>query len=262
MWLREVVKFLRFAGDVLAEYVAGEQAKHNAARQAAEAAKRSAEEAARRDAEEAAQRRAAEVAAREAEQRSARERQAKQTAVRRKQRRRGRQGTPVTIPVDTSPELAARMAATPSSAEVPITPTSTEPSTAPPDLLASLMAGLPTIVVETLTQLQALDGAIRGLLTSTDRMRAWFERVQVHPRWGHVVAAISMALPMIVQQITGSLYSRKLKAAHKHRMIESYIRIDRMIEGDWREKVCYLLWTDGQRRARELRAAVSAGALP
>lgn len=114
MWLREVVKFLRFARDVLAEYVATEQAKYDAARQAAEAARRSAEEAARSEAEEAARRRATEAAAQDAERRSTRERQAQQTTLRRKQRRRGRQGAPVTIPVNTSPEIAARMAATPS----------------------------------------------------------------------------------------------------------------------------------------------------
>lgn len=264
MWLREVVKFIRFARDVLAEYMATEQAKYDAARQAAEAARRSAEEAARREAEEAARRRAAEAAAREAERRSAREQRAEQVTLKRKQRRRGRQGVPVTIPVHTSPELAARMAATPSDVEVPTTPTPTRaaPPAAPADTMATLMAGLPPIVVETLTQLQALDGAARSLLTSTDGMRAWFERVQAHPRWGLVVAGISMMLPMIVPRISSGIYFRKLQEAHDRRWTENRARVDRMFDGDWREKVRYILWTNGQRQARAVRAAVSAGVLP
>ena len=124
------------------------------------------------------------------------------------------------------------------------------------------MAGLPPIVVETLTQLQALDGAARSLLTSTDGMRAWFERVQAHPRWGLVVAGISMMLPMIVPRISSSIYFRKLQEAHDRRWLENRARVDRMFDGDWREKVRYILWTNGQRQARAVRAAVSAGMLP
>jgi hypothetical protein len=264
MWLREVVKFLRFARDVLAEYVATEQTKYDAARQAAEAAKRSAEEAARREAEEAAQRRATDAAARDAERRSTRERQAQQTTLRRKQRRRGRQGAPVTIPVHTSPELAARMAATPSDAEVPTAPTPAlaEPPAAPADMMAALMAGLPPVIVETLTQLQALDGAVRSLLTATDGMRAWFERIQAHPRWSLLVAGVSMMLPMIVPRISSGIYFRKLQEAHDRRWSENRARVDRMFDGDWREKVRYILWTNGQRRDRAIRAAVSAGLSP
>ena len=32
-------------------------------------------------------------------------------------------------------------------------------------------------------------------------------------------------------------------------------RIDRMLEGDWREKVRYILWTNGQRQARQAAMA-------
>lgn len=35
-----------------------------------------------------------------------------------------------------------------------------------------------------------------------------------------------------------------------------------MFDGDWREKVRYILWTNGQRRDRAIRAAVSAGLSP
>jgi hypothetical protein len=154
------------------------------------------------------------------------------------------------------------MAATPMDVEAPVSVTRTAPSAAPGDVVAAMMAGLPPRVVEMLNHLQALDGAIRRLLTSTDWMRAWFERVQAHPRWGLVVAGASMMLPMIVQRTSSGTYFRKLQEAYDRRVSENCARVYRMLDGDWREKVRYILWTNGQRQARAVRAAVSAGLLP
>jgi hypothetical protein len=114
----------------------------------------------------------------------------------------------------------------------------------------SMRSGLAALI----EQLQALDGAVRALFTATDRTREWFERIQADPRWGTLVAAASMGLAMLAHRFSSYLYKRGLVEQMRRAWDENHVRVQRMFDGDWREKVRYLLWTNGQRRERALRA--------
>ena len=241
MRLGEVVKALRFVRDVLVEYVATEKQKREvAARRAAEAARRRAEE-------------AEEAAAREAELKAAQERllarQAKPTG----RRRRG------DAPLESTPLRSIHILPVDAVYNVSEAPAPSQPG--------GLPEGLPPGIVALLTQLQALDGALRDLFTVTDKTRAWFERVQADPRWGPLVVAASMAVSMLAPWLSSKMYRRTLQAAHRREWDENHARVQQMFDGDWREKIRYMLWTNGQRQDRQALAArsqapMSAGLAP
>lgn len=236
MRLGEVVKALRFVRDVLVEYVATEKQKREAAaHRAAEAARRRAQE-------------AEEAAAREAELRAAQERllarQPKPTG----RRRRG------DAPLESTPLRTIHIP--------PVDAVYNVSEAPPPSQPGGLPEGLPPGVIALLTQLQALDGAIRDLFTVTDKTRAWFERVQADPRWGPVVVAASMAVSMLAPWLSSKMYRRNLLAARRREWDENHARVQQMFDGDWREKIRYMLWTNGQRQARQALAAKAQGPAP
>lgn len=236
-----MVKALRFVRDVLVEYVATEKHKREVA---AEAARRRAE---------AAVREAEEVAAREAELKAAQERLLAQQPKPTGRRRRG------DAPLESTPLRTIHIP--------PVDAVYNVPETPPPSQPRGLPEGLPPGLVALITQLQALDGALRDLFTVTDRTRAWFERVQADPRWGPLVVAASMAVSMLAPWLSSKMYRRSLLAARRREWDENYARVQQMFDGDWREKIRYMLWTNGQRRARLARAAgpqvpASAGLAP
>jgi hypothetical protein len=245
MRVGEVVKALRFVRDVLVEYVATEKHKREvAARHAAETARRRAEEAARK---------AEEAAAREAELKAAQERllarQPKPTG----RRRRG------DAPLESTPLRSIHI--------LPVDAVYNVSEAPPPSPPGGLPEGLPPGIVALLTQLQALDGALRDLFTVTDKTRAWFERIQADPRWGPLVVAASMAVSMLAPWLSSKMYRRSLLAANRREWDENYARVQQMFDGDWREKIRYMLWTNGQRQARQALAArsqvpTSAGLAP
>lgn len=221
-----MLKALRFVRDVLAEYLATEKRKRDAAaHRAAEAARCKAEEA----------------AAREAELKVAQERllarQPKPTG----RRRRG------DAPAESAPLR---------SIHVPTVDTIYNVSDGPPPSQpGGLLAALPPGVAALLTELQALDGALRSLFTVTDKTRAWFEKVQADPRWGPLVVGASMVVSMLAPWLSSKMYRRNLALAHRHEWVENRERVNRMFDGDWREKIRYLLWTNGQRQERQALAA-------
>jgi len=236
MRLGEVVKALRFVRDVLVEYVATEKQKREvAARRAAEAARRRAEE-------------AEQAAAREAELKAAQERllarQAKPTG----RRRRG------DAPLESTPLRSIHI--------LPVDAVYNVSEAPPPSQPGGLPEGLPPGIIALLTQLQALDGALRDLFTVTDKTRAWFERVQADPRWGPLVVAASMAVSMLAPWLSSKMYRRNLQAARRREWDENHARVQQMFDGDWREKIRYMLWTNGQRQARQALAAKSQGPAP
>jgi hypothetical protein len=236
MRLGEVVKALRFVRDVLVEYVATEKQKREvAARRAAEAARRRAEE-------------AEEAAAREAELKAARERllarQSKPTG----RRRRG------DAPIESTPLRSIHI--------LPVDAVYNVSEAPPPSQPGGLPEGLPPGIVALLTQLQALDGALRDLFTATDKTRAWFEKVQADPRWGPLVVAASMAVSMLAPWLSSKMYRRNLLAARRREWDENHERVQQMFDGDWREKIRYMLWTNGQRQARQALAAKSQAPAP
>lgn len=231
MTFREVIRVLRHMRDVLAEYVATEKRKR------AEA-KHQAEEVARREAEE--------VAAREAELQAAQERLFARAVERPSARRRSRRGdgAKASAPLTT----------------IPLPPVTTDIFNfetlyeAPPP---GLHPGLPPNLVALFTQLDQLDAALRALFTVTDRTRAWFERIQAHPFWGSVVRGLSMGLATLTQRISSRMFHRERLAAHQRHVSENWERVRRMHAGDWKEKVRYILWTNGRRQERAALAAES-----
>jgi hypothetical protein len=240
MTFREVLRVLRHVRDVLAEYVATEERKRADAKQRAAEARRFAAEAAARQAEEAA---AQEAAMRTAKQRLI----ARATATPKGRRKRGE------APRKSSSAPIRTMALPPVTADVfnSIAEQQEPPPSAPP----GLPPGLPPQLVEMFTQLGQLDDAIRSMFTVTEGLNAWFERIQRHRHWGPVVVGLSMGLSVLAQRVSSRMYHRNLFLAHQREIDDHAKRVDRMRRGDWKEKMRYMLWTNGQRQEREARAA-------
>lgn len=235
----EVLKVLRYVRDVLAEYLATEQRKRDdATRRAAEAVRRKAEEA----------------VAREAEMQAAQERllarPTKPTGRRRSRRGEG--------PIESTPVRTMQLP--------PVTDAIFNVSEGPRPRSSGgphgLPQGFPPGLVALITQLQQLDAAIKNLFTVTDGTRAWFVKVQSDPRWGPVVGGLSMALSMLAQRISSRLYHRDVSMAHHRKVVDNCERIDRMLKGDWKEKIRYMLWTNGQRKDRAALAAQAEAPAP
>jgi hypothetical protein len=49
------------------------------------------------------------------------------------------------------------------------------------------------------------------------------------------------------------MYHRNLFLAHQRKIDDHAKRVERMQKGDWKEKIRYMLWTNGQRQEREAR---------
>lgn len=226
MTFHEVVKSLRYICDVLKEYVATEERKRAEARMRAE---------------EAARRRAEEAAAREAELKATQERlfarPAAKTTIRRRSRRG--EGPRASKPIETRPAIP----------------------TVPADVFSAmstdwgsgehpLLRALPPALRALLAQLGQLHAAIRNLFSVTDASRRWFARVSADRRWGPAIHGLMSGLLILAERISRRMYHRDRFLAWQRRWIDNRKRVDRMFEGDWREKVRYILWTNGQRQAR------------
>lgn len=231
MTFHEVVKTLQYIRDVLREYVATE------GRKRAEAKKR---------AEEAARRRAEEAAAREAELKAMQERLLAQQQERqgkaggRRRVRRG-EGPRTSTPLETRAPL--------SSAADPFASVATEWRN------VAEKAPDPTGQLAVLMQLGRLRAAIIDLINATEASRAWFKKLQTDPNWAMSISAGFGGLMMAVFKVLQLRYRDVRELAYRQKQREYVQRIDRMLEGDWREKVRYILWTNGQRQARQAAMA-------
>lgn len=228
MTFREVVQTLQYIRDVLREYVATEERKR------AEAKKR---------AEEAARRRAEEAAAREAELKAMQERllarqQEQQAKAGGRRRVRRGEGPRTSTPLETRTSLA--------SAADPFASVATEWHN---------VAEKPSGQLAVLAQLGRLRAAILDLINATESSRAWFEKLQKDPRGALMIRSGLGAMMMAVAKVLQGRYRRAQALAHHRKQLEYLERVDRMLEGDWREKVRYILWTNGQRQAREAAMA-------
>ncbi len=221
----EVIKVLRYMRDVLAEYMATERRKQAAARHQAEAA---------------AQRRAEEAAAREAEMRAAQERLLAREMERPAARRRSRRGdgAKASVPLRAMP-------LPPVTTDIFNFEAAREPS------LPGLPPGLPPNLVALITQISRLDAALRDLFTVTEASRTWFENLQRHSVWGILMRSLSMGVAALSQRISSRMFHQKRLEAHQRRAAENWQRVRRMLDGDWKEKVRYILWTNGQRQERK-----------
>lgn len=231
MTVHEVVKSLRYLCAVLKEYNATEQRKR------AEA-KRRADEAARRKAEEAA--------AREAEMKAAQERllaRAAATSTGRRRPRRG-DGPRASTPIEARPSIpSAHAGAFTSTADWTAAETSSP-------------HGLSPGLVAMMTQLGRLHAALRELFTATKTSRAWYQKISTDKQWGPTLHGLMAGLMIVAVRIARRMFHRDRFFAWQRKMIDFDKRLERMIEGDWREKVRYLLWANGQQQARQ--AAVAA----
>ncbi len=244
MTFREVLRVLRHVRDVLAEYVATEERKRAEAKQRAAEARRFAAEAAARQAEEAT--------AREAEMRASKERLiARATATPKGRRKRGE------APRKTRSAPIRTIELPPVTTDIysNIAEPQEQPSSVPLGSPPGLPPGLPPQLVEMFTQLGQLDDAMRSLFTVSEGLNAWFERIQRHRHWGPLVVGLSMALSVMAQRVSSHMYHRNLFLAHQREIDDHAKRVDRMRKGDWKEKIRYMLWTNGQRQEREARAA-------
>jgi hypothetical protein len=223
MTFREMVKTLQYIRDVLREYLATEERKR------AEARKR---------AEEAAQRRAEEAAAREAEMKAIQERllaQRKQEMAEGRRRvRRGegpRSSTPLVARTSLAPAIDPFAAVTTEWGIV-----AKESQTSGP--------------LAVLVQFERLQRAILELFDVTEGSRAWFRKLQDNPKFVAAFRGGLMGLMFGLVRLLQRRYDRAVGLAHRDKHHEQVRRIDRMAEGDWREKVRYILWTNGLRQAR------------
>jgi hypothetical protein len=231
MTFREVVKTLQYIRDVLREYVATEERKRAEARARAE---------------EAARRRAEEAAAREAELKAIQERLLAQQQERqekadgRRRVRRG-EGPRTSTPLGTRAPL--------SSAADPFASVATEWSNVAENQPA------PTGRLAVLMQLSRLHAAILNLINATESSRAWFKKLQEDPSSAIAIRTGFGGLMMAVVKVLQLRYRDAQELAYRRRQLEFVQRLDRMLEGDWREKVRYILWTNGQRQARQAAMA-------
>ena len=68
------------------------------------------------------------------------------------------------------------------------------------------------------------------------------------------MVGLSMGLSVLAQRVSSRMYHRNLFLAHQREIDDHAKRVDRMRKGDWKEKMRYMLWTNGQRQEREARA--------
>ena len=59
---------------------------------------------------------------------------------------------------------------------------------------------------------------------------------------------------------SAEMFKRNLFMAHQRKIDEHAKRVERMQKGDWKEKMRYMLWTNGQRQEREARCRREAPA--
>lgn len=231
MTFREVVKVLQHIRDVLAEYAATEQRKRTEAKQRAEAeARRKVEEAVAREAELKA-----------AQARLLAQQEAAKTTVRR--RRRG-DGPRTSVPLESRPlpTLASDVFA-----QGP----ADWGRDAPPSL-----PGLPPGILAVLQQLGRFHTALRDLFMATETSRRWFERTLAHKRWGLVVESLFSLVVALAENLARGLFRRERALAWLRKWDANEAQVDRMLEGGWKEKVRYLLWTNERRQERQ--AAIAA----